>query len=262
MSAGNTRPGASNNAENANATEDNEEGANPEQEGNEGAAEAEGDEGQEPGTEEGEGSVDDGEEGEGGEDAGQPSSRGQNRFQKLSRTAQEANERAAKVERELADLRAQTQARAQQEDPAAEAARMALMSPEERTDYRLNQAEQRNQQNINALRFQTQDQIDKAGFDAKAQYDPLVKKHAPEVEKRLTAMRQNGMNAPRDAVLTYVLGEIVRTQGTKKTAEQKGKGQENIRRQETTVTNNKGDTATNRGKAPKSAEDRLSNVTF
>lgn len=241
-------------AEEPNAPQDGEQRTPVEQEGEEGSEpNAEGQEGEE-------GVEDAGAGGEGEEEPQQ--TRGQTRHQRLAIAAQEANDRAAKVEREFNEFKAQHTPRPQQEDPAQEEARMALMSPEERTNYRLDKAERRNQQQMAVLHFQTQDGIDKASFDAKREFDPLVKKHADEVERRLADIRKNGMDAKRDAILTYILGESVRKQGTQKKVEQADRGQQNIRRQQVSVANNKGDTASNRGKTPKTAEDRLANVTF
>lgn len=192
-----------------------------------------------------------------------PLSRAEKRFQTLSRTAREASERATRAEQEAAALRRQfeqTQARSQQDDPEREAARLALMTPEERLEYKLDLAERRNQQNVQTLQAQMMDQSDRAGYLAKAAADPRYAKYANEVEERLGRMRAQGQNVPREALLFFIIGENAVKNGAKSTAKAKQAAALGAKRQVASPTNGKGDTAPQRGKTGDTPAKRLENM--
>jgi len=142
----------------------------------------------------------------------EPQSRGERRFQKLSTTAREAAAKAQALEVEVAQLRAE---RAQREAQAAqpkeptpeeEAAKLALMTVEERVDYRLEKAEKRHQREIALTRFQAADMADRAAYESKAAANPRYKRYAKEVEDLLASERRAGRDFPRETVLRFVLG--------------------------------------------------------
>jgi hypothetical protein len=124
------------------------------------------------------------------------------------RIAREAAAEAAALKKELAELRQRQQA-PQTESREQEEAKLALMSVEERVDYKLAKAEKENQRQMAVVQFQASDQADKAAYDAKSSYEPRFKKYAADVEKLLLAERQAGRNFPRETILKFVLGERV-----------------------------------------------------
>ena len=158
----------------------------------------------------------------GGEDAGQEEpddqgeegqvarapSRSTRAVLEAKRVAREAAAEAAALKREIAELRQQRQA-PQQESREQEEARLALMSVEERVDYKLAKATKEHERQMAVVQFQASDAADKASYDAKAAYEPRYKKYAVDVEKLLLQERQAGRNFPRDTILKFVLGERV-----------------------------------------------------
>src|SRR6185437_7832447 len=137
----------------------------------------------------------------------EPQSRGERRFQKLSTTARESAARAQALEVEVRQLRAEREQREaaarqpKEESPEEEAARLALMTVEERVDYRLEKAERRHQREIAMTRFQAADMADRAAYESKAAANPRYKRYAKEVEDLLASERRAGRDFPRETVL-------------------------------------------------------------
>lgn len=168
--------------------------------------------------------------------------RRERRVQALRREAQEANERAAKFERELNEerQRARQPQQPQTETPEQEANRLALMTVDERVEYRLAKAQRQNELQMNLLRFQHADATDKAAYEAKSAYDPRYKKYQPEVERLLAEERGRGnYGLPRETILFYVLGKKVAENRTRE--KQRERGRENIRRQQARADSGRGD---------------------
>ena len=171
-------------------------------------------------------------------------SRATKRVQELRRVAQEASERAARVEREIAELRAERSRPQpqQQESPEQEQARLALMTTEERIEYRLNKAEQRHQREMNMTRFQAADMADKAAYESRASVDPRYKKYSKEVEDLLLRERSAGRDFPRETILKFVLGsKVMENQSSRERAAKEGK--ERINRQTTRPAEGRSDRA-------------------
>jgi hypothetical protein len=159
-------------------------------------------------------------------------SRGERRFQRMSEDVREQRSRADKLERELADIRAdrdRQQRETQQREPTKE--EMALWTPEERMDYRMSRAERHFNNVLSQTQAQTQDVADKAAFDAKAEGNPRYKRYADEVERRLVDLRKQGQSAPREAILKFILGErLLTNNGGKSEQRQRQNGQRRIAR--------------------------------
>lgn len=136
--------------------------------------------------------------------AARPASRGERRIGALAERARADRERADRAERELAAEREQ---RRRQVDPAEERSRLALMTPEERMEYRLDQAARTSAAREAALEFRLNDATDKSAFDAKASSDPIYKKYAPKVEAELARLRGIGQNIGREQLMTYFVGQ-------------------------------------------------------
>lgn len=210
----------------------------------------------EPGS--GAGQLDDEGGGEAGRQAGQEGegearvapSRGEKRFQKLSNEAKEAREHAARVERELNELRAKVDAKPaeREESPEAEAARLALMTTEERLEYKLDKAEKRQAREMARLQFQSFDQADKAAYAAKAASDPRLKKYAADVEATLAATRREGRDIgfTREQIAAFVIGQKILARQEADIARQRNQGQRRIGQQRAAAPNDRSDRTTQR----------------
>ena len=155
------------------------------------------------------------------------------RIQSLREAAQRERERAAQLERELAQERQQRQQPQQPREETNEEfeAKLALVENfEDRTRMRLERSEKRHQRELLMLRLQTADATDKAAFTAKAAYDPYVKKYANEVEQLLAEERRQGRDYPRETVLDFIIGRAARTNPNR--GKQKQAGQDRIRREQ------------------------------
>ena len=211
-------------------------------------------------------------EGDGAETEGQdevvaatedkPRSRAAARIEKLSTSAREATERAAAAETKARDLEARL-ARLEQprETPEQVQQRMALMTPEERLEYKLDQAERRNQQNMQAMAFQMNDGNDKAAFTALRARDSVADRYADRVEAELTRLRTQGQNVSREALLDYMVGKDIRAKGGAAKSKQQKDGERRISRQTAAPGNSRGDSAPAK-RGEKSLEDKLADVTF
>jgi hypothetical protein len=153
--------------------------------------------------------------------------------------AREASERATALEREMAAMRAE-RAQPKQETEAEERARLTLMTAEERLDYRLEKAAKQNEHQIGMMRFESADRADKAGFEAKASYDPRYKRFSADVEAQLAQARRNGLNPNRETVLKYIIGEKV-LEAKPKVDKARQDGQRRIQRQQASAQSGRSD---------------------
>jgi len=140
-----------------------------------------------------------------------------------SETVRNLRRARQETERQLAEARAQlsvfqqlAQQRAQQPafDPAAqqraqqqEQEALALMTPEERADYRIRQTEQRLGNQFALQQFQMADVIDRQGFEGSFARFPGRERYAQRVEDMLRQERQQGRNHSREVIYKYLLGE-------------------------------------------------------
>jgi hypothetical protein len=140
--------------------------------------------------------------------ARQPASRAGRAVSALRADRRRQAEELAAVRRELAELRqTRQQAPVVQEDPRVEAERLALMSPEERMEYRLDRSLRAHQQQTSAMVFNMQTQQDKAAWDARAAGDKLRSKLAADVEREYQACIARGQYLPRENIYIYLVGQ-------------------------------------------------------
>jgi hypothetical protein len=182
-------------------------------------------------------------------------SRGEKRFQTLASETKAARAEAAELRRKLEEVERRQTAPAPI-DPRIEAERLAMMTPEERMDYRLEQAERRHQQQLAQIQFQTLDQMDRSEFQAQIANNPKLARWADEVEAELAKLRAQGQNVKRSVMASYIIGQKVLKQDPKATAKQKAAGQARIAAQKTSPGSSKGD-ASRGARGGKSLEDRL-----
>lgn len=171
-------------------------------------------------------------------------------------------ERNDRLERQLEEFRTtRNQPQQRQESPEEESARLALMSPEERSDYKLNRAEQRFAAMQQQTQFLAMETADKAAFEAKASVDPVWAKRKDAVEKILSELRSKGQNVPRQVLMELVVGREALAAIGKKNA-QKEKGAANLRRETTAPLNGKGDQTPARRRAGDTPAKRLDGVSI
>lgn len=191
----------------------------------------------------------------------QQPSRRERQVTELRRARQELADQNATLTRQLDELRRNPPQPQQQEDPRAEADRLALMSPEERIQYTVDRSLQRHAQQNQAIQNQLLDQSDRMAFEARTLANPLAKKLASEVERRLGELRGRGQNLPREVVLTYLIGEKALAQMGKG----KGAAQARQRQQQARPANGRGDRGSDRrqrGSDLAALEKRLENVSI
>ncbi|HEY1858668.1 hypothetical protein [Acidocella sp.] len=168
-----------------------------------------GDEGDPP--EPGEGAEDgaepvEGEEGD-GESPPAPAKRS------ASDTIRELRARAQRAERERDEER-QRRAAPRMPDPAEQARqaeerrqRIALMSPDERTDFLLQEQREQFNRQLGGMQYQTADAIDQGAFDRLCERRAITEELRDTVEATLALWRTQGNNPKREVVLKYILGE-------------------------------------------------------
>lgn len=199
-------------------------------------------EGDEDGDEEAseDASRDDGEEQETDEQEDVAPRRGR-RDERIARLLSEREE----DRRRLADLEAKSRQPAhtgpREETDEEFNARVVLLDPETRVEARLQRSEQRNARQMQALRFQQAEQLDKATYEAKKPYDPRYSRYESDVEKLVTEQRGQGNFISREVALKYILGERMLKRGDKEVVKARDKGKRNIERQRTNPPNNRGD---------------------
>ena len=215
-----------------------------------------GEEGQDAGHDDDEGgdeaSGQEGDEAEGEEGQVEPPkpSRATKAVNEAKRVAREAAAEAANLRKEIEALKQQRQQAAPQEEtPEQEQAKLALMSVEERVDYKLAKAEKVNQRQLAMYQFQAAEAADKAAFAQLALGDPYAKKYADEVEKLLAEERAKGINWPRETVLNFIAGRKAREARTSPRTEQQRKdAQRRVNSQRTSSESGRSDRAAPRGR--------------
>ncbi len=188
--------------------------------------------------------------------------RAESRIQRLRQEAQDARREAAENKRLLEQALSNSRQPAQpQETVEMEQARLALMTPEERVDYKLAKAEQRNLQNTQNMQFQMQETADVAYFRGLVASDPVAAKYKDKVEAKLAEIRSKGQNVNREALLDLLVGQDMRAKRAAAAPKQKAEADRRIARQKVPAGNSKGDTSAPK-RGDKSLEQRLENVTF
>lgn len=212
---------------------------------------------------------------DGSEDDGEPEevagatlSRGQTRHQRLANEARTERERASELERERETLRAELaaeraarQAHQQQQTAQQEAERLAIMTPEERVEYRLSQMQRTTEQTLHQNRMQMQAVMDKTSYDAKAAVLPVYKKHAAEVERLFQQQMREGRPVERETLLAHLLGKLALASADKSTTRARRSGAQRVNAQTVRASSAGSDTpAARRAGKVSTAEQRLRGV--
>lgn len=193
-------------------------------------------------------------------------SRGQRRIETLSTRNRDLEQQVAESQARLAALEARL-SNPQQSQQAIEAqqrdedARIALMSPEERLEYRLNRTLAGHSAQVNNTLASVQDHTDRAAFRETLREKPQFKVHEAAVEKEFK--RLNSLRTPmsREAILMFIVGQkAVQSKGK---PQPKARSQQRLREQEARPVSASGDVRGDRRSADSTAsarERRLSNV--
>ena len=220
------------------------------------------------------GGVDEDDEGQDAEEAGEdvaaraPERRAPQRDResaavRAQRLAQEARAEADAARREAAEARAELQRlRQPTETPEQEAARLALMDPDQRSEYRFNKAMENQNRQMAAMQSRLADQADKSAFSAACLSDPLLKTVAAEVETELANIRRQGQNVDREALANYLIGKRARSRAPAAVNKQKKAGERNIARQQGRPSAGRSDREPENRKSDDARRRRLEDVVF
>lgn len=198
---------------------------------------------------------------EGDEPPARRPSRAQTRIQTLARETREANERAARLEREMSELRA-AQARAasqpREESPQERAARRALLAPEEVMREDLRESEARTATQLRQIQAESRDMSDRQVYDGILRDNPALRKYDVEVKRMQGEIAAQGNFVPREALLDIAIGRAARAAAARpkpKAAQRQHRAQ-----QQTPPVRSRGDTQPARGRQGNSLEERLADV--
>ena len=204
--------------------------------------------------------ADEGDEGspqEGAAPEHETQSRGRDRFRQLSSERNAAREDAQRARQELEEFKRQQWQRQQQLDEQQDQQRLALMTPEERADYRYTQFERRATQREQQHSMQMAAQMDKASYDAAAASNPVYRRMSAEVERKFQEQMAVGRPTDRVTILKYLIGESA-LNGAANQAPRRAAARRRIEGQQVKPARPSGDQAQSRKMS--TAEDRLKDV--
>ena len=192
-----------------------------------------------------------------------PIGRAERAVLEAKRAAKEAREEAERTRRELDEFRRQQTERV---NPAEQEARLAAMDPEERINYRIDQAQQANTKALRNLELSFKEQADKATFEVTLAQQPSLKKYEGKVEaiyaEHMANAKRNGTAPPdRATILPWVIGQEVLKSSAKAVDKGRKAGAANIARQTTRPVSTRGDVSASGGRG-KSLAEKLADVTF
>lgn len=148
------------------------------------------------------------------------------------REARENKERAERFEREAADLRTRHAVPQHNDEFAREEAKLKdPATPDlEKWQIAANRELRSNRSAAQAALAQAHDVSDRTAFTAISMADPVAKKYEARVEQELAKLRQNGQNAPRESIFTFLLGKDMREGKFKKKAQAAGADPKTVNR--------------------------------
>lgn len=173
-------------------------------------------------------------------------SRGESRIQRLANEAREAREEAARVRREVEELKARQNLPppVQEREPTPD--EMALWSTDQIVEHRMKKSLAPLERSLQQAQFQIVETADKAEFSALCARDPRAARMAEKVEAAVQAERARGVNVPRAAALRYLLGDSILQAAPKAAVKQKQEGQRRIARQQAPSGNARSDQSADR----------------
>lgn len=182
-----------------------------------------------------------------GQDDPEPTSRATRRVQALKRERDEERQQRKDLEQRLSDALQAVGRRVQDADPERarqdREAKLAIMEPHERDKFLSDERIQALEARLVGLSNQGVDSEDRIRFQLKAESSAIYAKYQPVVETKLADLRAKGINAQREAILKFLIGE----QYLKKAEQSKPKPKQQVRES--------GNLIQARGKAPSGRSD-------
>ena len=132
--------------------------------------------------------------------------RGSARFQRLANDARTAREEAGKARQELEEFKRQQWQREQQIQEREDRERLALMTPDEKADYRITRFEQAQRQRDGQRDMEVMARLDKADYAHQAAIDPVYKRMQTQVEQTFQDQMRLGKPTDRRTILAYLIG--------------------------------------------------------
>ncbi len=188
-------------------------------------------------------------------------SRRDSRIQSLVESNRQKDTELSDVRRRLDELtRTVQQPRQQAESPEQRAQRRALMTPQEQMQEDLREATTGFNQQLQTMQAQNVETADRTAFQAKCASNPLYAKYAPKVEGKLAELRVKGINAEREVLLKYLIGEAALDKYSSKEGKKEVRdAQQRVKRATVRPSNSGSDTAATR-RREESLERRLENL--
>lgn len=147
-----------------------------------------------------------------GDQPGDQASDSAKELEAARKAAKDAEERAAKFEREAADLRVRHAPPAPNDIEAQENAKLANPNTTDLEKWQI-QSNRTLRANTSAAQMalaQANDVSDRTAFASIAMTDPIAKKYESRVEETLAKARAQGQNPRREDIYTYLLGQDMR----------------------------------------------------
>jgi hypothetical protein len=160
------------------------------------------------------------------------------------RARQEAEERAARLERELAEARGFQQGmQARQVDPQAQAraeqefyASLELMPPAQAYQAIVARERQNVGTALQQIEFRSNDRADKQAYDIAARTSRVHQQYRSQVEQTLATERAAGRNPDREVILKFLVGNDVLERSARAAAAQRNGAAARIAQQRTQPT--------------------------
>ncbi|PWT78219.1 MAG: hypothetical protein C5B60_01525 [Chloroflexi bacterium] len=136
----------------------------------------------------------------------------------------------AQARQSEARLQAQLSNRATFIDPQERQRRLEAMEPDERYQFLLNERDQATRGELNQLRYQMLSSNDSHQFQNYLARHPEFRKYEQEVEGYFQQAVSNGQPQSRNALLSWLIGERVRSRADGAVSRAKRQGSENLKK--------------------------------
>jgi hypothetical protein len=193
--------------------------------------------------------------------AGEPEAepRGSARFQRLANDARSAREAADRARQELEEFKRQQWQREQQIQEREDRDRVALMTPDERADYRITRFEQAQRQRDSQRDIQVMAQLDKSTYDSQAAINPVYRRMQAQVEQTFQEQMRQGKPTDRRTILAYLIG-LQALDGAANSGPAKRGARKRVENQTVKPSRPAGDQTATSSRKLSTAEDRLKDV--
>ena len=162
-----------------------------------------------------------------------PQGRQETRVQRLANERRQLRQDKERLERELAQARAPRQQEQPRETPQQREERLALMDPDQRQQYLLDEQRfyfDQRQTNLERTVLAT---ADKSGFDATCSRKPHFDAVREDVEVEFQRLLGEGRFVPRETLAKYIIGDRIDKRGGIAKGQQARRGRERVASQRT-----------------------------